>query len=490
LTIAVRLGALNDFEEWRSKARRLLAAGAPPENVVWRGPGDENGLFEAGDDLLPREDGPVGSVPPGFIELAQGAICHAGAERFALLYRLLWRLLQDRDLLRSRSDADIRQLEAMASAVRRDAHKMKAFVRFKSIVDDSGLERFAAWFEPDHYVVERVAPFFVRRFTGMIWAIVTPYRSALWDGEELCFADGGRKSDVPSEDALEGTWKTYFSSIFNPARLKVAMMKSEMPVKYWRNLPEAELIPSLIQDASRREQEMIARAPTEPSVRHERQTRRNATPDTLEAAEIVSLADARAAVQDCRRCPLYEFATQAVFGEGPEAADVMFVGEQPGDQEDLAGKPFVGPAGQLFDRALDKVGLDRTRTYVTNAVKHFKFVPRGKRRLHQKPNSGEIAACRFWLNLEREFVKPKLIVALGATAVQSILGRTATISSLRGKPIELDDGTTLYVTVHPSYLLRLRDDDDRKRETHAFETDLKRIRLMMETFEKQTAIRD
>ena len=145
---------------------------------------------------------------------------------------------------------------------------MKAFVRFKSIADDSGLERYAAWFEPDHFILERTAPFFVRRFTGMIWAIVTPYRSAYWDGEELVFGDGGTKADVPADDALEATWRTYFSSIFNPARLKAAMMKSEMPVKYWRNLPEAELIPSLIRGAKERENEMLHRQASQPPSRH------------------------------------------------------------------------------------------------------------------------------------------------------------------------------------------------------------------------------
>jgi DNA polymerase len=193
------------------------------------------------------------------------------------------------------------------------------------------------------------------------------------------------------------------------------MMKSEMPVKYWRNLPEATLIPSLIRGAKQAEDEMVARAATEPPSRHLRAEARKV--DAEEAAKITSLADARAAVQGCRRCPLYEYATQAVFGEGPQSAEVMFVGEQPGDQEDLAGKPFVGPAGQVFDRALDTVGIDRRRVYVTNAVKHFKFEPRGKKRIHSKPNAGEISACRFWVNLEREFVRPKLIVALGATAV-------------------------------------------------------------------------
>lgn len=479
--LAVGLRSRNDVGEWRDKARRLLLAGVPPAQIAWHGPGEENGLFEGGDDLLPNAAGqPVGSVPAGFIDLASAAICNSDAGRFALLYRVLWRLQADRSLLLARSDPDVQRLEHLASAVRRDARRMKAFVRFKSIVDDSGIERFAAWFEPDHYVVERVAPFFVRRFAGMLWAIVTPCRSAFWDGGELVYGEGGAKSDVPAEDALEGAWQTYFSSIFNPARLKVAMMKSEMPVKYWRNLPEASLIPSLIGDAARRHETMIERAATEPPVRHQRQSRRRADAEPATADEITSLAAARAAVQGCRRCPLFEFATQAVFGEGPARAEIMFVGEQPGDQEDLAGTPFVGPAGQLFDRALERAGIERGRAYVTNAVKHFKFVPRGKRRLHQRPNGGEIAACRFWLDLEREFVKPRLIVALGATAAQSLLGRAVTIGGTRGKPIPLEDGALLYVTIHPSYLLRIREDADRRSESAAFDADLVRIRTLLE----------
>jgi DNA polymerase len=350
---------------------------------------------------------------------------------------------------------------------------MKAFVRFR---EDE--QRFAAWFEPDHYVLERTAPFFVRRFAGMQWAILTPYRSAAWDGERLFFGDGARRQDAPRGDAVEDVWRTYFSSIFNPARLKVAMMKSEMPVKYWRNLPEAELIPSLIRGAKQAEAEMIARAATEPPVRH---TRREPVEADVEAArDIVSLADARSAVQGCRRCPLYEHATQAVFGAGPETAEVMFVGEQPGDQEDLAGQPFVGPAGGVFDKALEKVGIDRRRVYVTNAVKHFKFEPRGKKRIHQKPNAGEVQACRFWLNLEREFVRPKLIVALGATAATSLLGRAASISSLRGRKLELPDGSNLLVTVHPSYLLRMPDRDKAAEELKRFEADLRAVKAFID----------
>jgi uracil-DNA glycosylase family protein len=222
------------------------------------------------------------------------------------------------------------------------------------------------------------------------------------------------------------------------------------------------------------------RGATEVPIRHERQMRRQAELEPEDASEIESLAEARAAVQGCRRCPLYQYATQAVFGEGPPRAEIMFVGEQPGDQEDLQGKPFVGPAGRVFDQAAARAGIDRSRTYVTNAVKHFKFTPRGKRRLHQKPNAGEVAACKFWLNLELQFVQPRIVVALGATAASSLLGRPATISSLRGKPIEMADGSILYVTVHPSYLLRIRDRDEAKAATRAFEGDLRKVRVLLE----------
>ena len=208
--------------------------------------------------------------------------------------------------------------------------------------------------------------------------------------------------------------------------------------------------------------------------------RRSRLPEIEPHDDIGTISEARLAIEECRRCPLYQYATQAVFGEGPQRAAIMFVGEQPGDQEDVQGKPFVGPAGRIFDKALDRVGIDRRRTYVTNAVKHFKFTQRGKRRLHQRPNAGEVAACRFWLNLEREFVKPKVVVAMGTTAIQSLLGRAASITSLRGKPIELDDGSILYVTIHPSYLLRIRGDDEAsfRAQERAFEADLKKIRAL------------
>ena len=184
----------------------------------------------------------------------------------------------------------------------------------------------------------------------------------------------------------------------------------------------------------------------------------------------------RRASEACTRCPLYKDATQTVFGEGPRNAPVVFVGEQPGDQEDLAGKPFIGPAGQLFDRALADAGLDRSRAYVTNAVKHFKYEPRGKRRIHKRPNAGEIQACRWWLEGELAAIKPDLVVALGATAVQSLAQRALAVTKVRG-PYDFA-GQAGFITVHPSYLLRLPQgpgDETAKREYEAFVRDLKRV---------------
>jgi len=197
--------------------------------------------------------------------------------------------------------------------------------------------------------------------------------------------------------------------------------------------------------------------------------------DQGEASEpaIGSLRELAQAEAACRRCPLYRAATQAVPGEGPRRADFMLVGEQPGDKEDLSGKPFVGPAGRVLDQALADAGIARQQTFVTNAVKHFKYEMRGKRRLHKRPNSYEIERCRVWLDAERRLVKPKAVIALGVTAAHSLIGKTVTIAKLRGKPLSLADGTRLFVTVHPSALLRIEDEADKRKAYRQFVADLK-----------------
>lgn len=466
----VRLDLINDFEAWRAAVRPLLLAKVPPEDVVWLEPG-EAGLFE--EDLPPPRGWSV-SMPSAFFDAARIGLCHRSPGRFDLLYRLAFRLQGERKLLERATDPDVDLLTRMNKAVRRDEHKMHAFVRFRAL-DEAG-EQFAAWFEPDHYIVEMVAPFFRARFTGMHWTIVTPYRSVHWNRETLMFGPGGRREDVPPEDALDDAWRAYFSSIFNPARLKISAMTSEMPRKFWRNLPEGQIISPLVRNAEALESEMIARQASEPSIRHQRQVERQESAGVVDESAIGSLAAASKAIEGCTRCPLYRHATQPVFGEGQAGAQIMLIGEQPGDQEDLAGTPFVGPAGQVLNAALTEAGIARDEAYVTNAVKHFKFTPRGKKRLHNRPDAGEISACRFWLDLERELVQPQVLVALGASAARAVLGKAVAISEVRGAPIAMPDGGTLFVTVHPSYLLRIPDREKAADERQSFVADLMRIK--------------
>lgn len=459
-----------DFDGWRNAARTLALNDVKPADVTWRVRGDAPELFEP--TALPSEPPPntfqnTFNVSGKFVELAQTAILHRDPERFALLYRLLWRLRGHHDLLDVATDPDVAEVTGMARAVRRDEHKMHAFVRFREVGREHKAH-YVAWFEPEHHIVELAAPFFARRFADMPWSILTPDLCAHWDGHAVSITPGVAKAEAPTEDRLEETWRRYYASIFNPARLKVKAMQNEMPKKYWRNLPEASLIKPLIASAERSTSAMIANAATEP---HKAQKRLEPVMARKHSGnETETLRDEAA---HCRACPLWKDATQTVFGEGPETAKVMLVGEQPGDKEDLAGQPFVGPAGQMLDRALDEAGIDRRLVYVTNAVKHFKFVPRGKIRLHQKPNTAEINACRPWYVRERAAIHPDLVVAMGATAAQCVFGKITPVNKNRGRLIDLEDGTRALVTVHPSYLLRLPDAEAKALEYRRFVEDLK-----------------
>ena len=476
------LRANDDFEGWRDAARDLAEADVPPDAVVWTVEGGEADLFGA---MQPSLTVPSFAVPRAFVDLAKSVICHSDPERFALLYAMLFRLRSARHALDDEADPLVRRLQRLAKEVRRDIHKMHAFVRFREVEEGEGATRFVAFFEPEHHIVRAASGFFVRRFTNMRWSILTPELSIHWDGEALTEGPGARKSEAPAGDPLESMWKTYYASIFNPARLKVGAMLKEMPKKYWRNMPETSLVQPLIAGAQAREAEMIARSRDEKELAAEGRQEALSAERRIEPGSNVRkawealLGEAR----QCTRCDLYKCGTQTVFGEGPLDATILFVGEQPGDQEDLAGRPFVGPAGQLFDASLQAAGIDRETTYVTNAVKHFKFEQRGKKRIHSKPNGHEVDACRWWQEQERALVRPRLTVALGATAARSLTGKVVTISKVRGSPLTLADGGECWVTVHPSFLLRIPEEQRRHDERAQFIEDLKRIRKRAESLE-------
>lgn len=448
------LASEDDFDGWRDAARNLAAARVPPSDVVWQVGERPSDLF--GDEALLESHAPPLRVPRPFVDLARTVALHADPQRWALLYTALTRVLAQPKLVDDRADPLMRRLDEMAKAVRRDIHKMRAFVRFREVEEDDGATRYVAWFEPEHHIVRENARFFVNRFTAMTWSILTPELSVHWDGTTLGEGPGATKADAPAGDPIEEVWKTYYASIFNPARLKVGAMLKEMPRKYWKNMPETALVGELVAGAQAREVAMIEKARTAPG-------------GNIEAA----WAALRNEAMDCTRCDLHRHATQTVFGEGPTSARMAFVGEQPGDQEDLAGKPFVGPAGQVFDRALGDAGIDRAGVYVTNAVKHFKFEARGRRRIHAKPDAGEIDACRWWIDQERALLKPEMTVALGATAARSLIGKVVTISRERGRVLTLPDGGAGWITVHPSYLLRLPDKAKAEDEYARFVEDLK-----------------
>lgn len=460
--IALEPGA--DLDGFRDAVRRLIAEDAPPERVV----------FDAGPSRDLFGVAPASTVGPLMLPKAAGDMirlvaCHSDPERYALLYRMIWRQTHgEKALLEVSSDPLVHRLERMAKSVRRDLHKMHAFVRFRRIGEGEA-ERYVAWFEPEHFIVEATAGFFVDRFRSMDWAILTPKGSLHWDRKALTIGPAAAKDAAPDHDGFETHWLDYYESIFNPARVNPDVMRGEMPVKYWRNLPEAQLIPRMIQEAPQRVQAMIEREASTPMKRNPEKAvaaMADQTPKSLDALNRIIAASE----------PPAPFSPKAVLGEGPIGAAIAFVGEQPGDQEDLEGRPFIGPAGQVLGRAMAEAGIERSDSYVTNAVKHFKFKPSGKRRLHQSPTAGEVKHYRWWLERELEFVRPKVVVALGATATLALEGKPLPITKSRGPhPFP---GWSGVITVHPSYLLRLPDAEEKHAAYAAFIADLREAARM------------
>lgn len=429
------------FEAWRNAARADLATRVP-----------------AGMPLrLPRE----------LMRVLRNVACFRNDGRWELMSRIARRTLTERrDLIEDVVDPDVRHALDMDKAVRRDVHKMHAFVRFREIAEPDGTRRYVSWFEPAHEILRTAAPFFVKRFANMDWTIATPDGTAIWHARSLEIIDAPG-TQIDAADGSEELWRTYYRSICNVARINPRAMLREMPKRYWVNLPEASEIGALVHHG----REQLERRSVAADIDSHAAARALARVGVSGAGSLTDL-------QSCQRCALWQHATQAVAGNGPVPSGLMLVGEQPGDEEDLRGVPFVGPAGRLLDELLREGGLDRSSLYLTNAVKHFKWEPRGKRRLHKRPDAGEVSACNGWLQQEIQATQPRIILALGATALLALLGSRSSIDSHRGRVHPHPSGADVIVTYHPSALLRA-DPQVAERLRAAFLEDLRQVGTLL-----------
>lgn len=507
-TLVVECAVDGGYGAWREQALRALAARWAPETVTWieRGPGRATAMEQLAlgdapaalwddvnvnanananadadadaksdaiaDTCAPAPPAPQVRISKALAQLLRDAARFRSAERWAFLYRVLWRWQAGDRAVASAADEDGARLHAMAKSVRRAMHDMIAYVRFREVGGPppgpeadaiaagevaGDLPQFVAWYEPDHDVLGEAAEHFAKRMGTASWWIGTPQGAALWNGQSMQLSaapeDTGASNAAAMRSAAKGDraeplWLAYYRSTFNPARINEAALHQHMPVRFWKGLPEGALIPGMVAEA-RNGARRVAQASTVGTMRGKQVA--------VEAEQALPQRAAPTSLDQCRRCELWEHATQAVAGLGPASARIMLVGEQPGDQEDLAGRPFVGPAGKVLHDAMRRAGVAPESVFMTNAVKHFKWVANGKRRLHKTPAQREVDACAHWLEQERATVRPAVIVTLGATALRAILGHKAELRDYLDTPVRTDDGTWLVATWHPSYALRARE---------------------------------
>jgi DNA polymerase len=429
----IALARETDWDGWRRATRTLVLAGTDPAEVTWSVGGTADPLPDAAGSF---------SLSRALVDMAALAIQGREPERFGLLYSLVHRAHHGERIFDQPDDPDLRLAQRLAFAVRAEAHRMRTHLRFLPVQDSDG-PRLLGWYAPAHYVLEANAQLIARRFPADPLSIVTPDGSAHWDGTALRFGAG--LTDPADDATLAAWWDAHHAAVLADAAPGTSVPEAEA-------LDEAPRPPSLPPLGP-----VVLPQPRDPDIHH---------------------AGREAA--DCRRCDLWQPAIQTVFGEGPAGAAAMFIGEQPGDQEDVIGRPFVGPAGQLLDRAMEAAGIDRRTIYITNAVKHFKFTPRGRRRIHQPPDAAEIATCRFWLDVERVRLHPRLLVLMGGSGARAVLGRPVAVTRERGQPFRLADGQMAFLTVHPSYLLRIPDEAQKAREYDAFLRDLRAVKALMD----------
>ncbi|WP_213806751.1 UdgX family uracil-DNA binding protein [Granulicella sp. dw_53] len=490
-----------DFEAWREAAREALHSGYAPQDLDLQDATASASLALS----LDTGEAPTGTSFPrphtsqAFLETAVFAAANRNPDRWNLLYRILYRLQTDRVLLSQESDPDVAELLRLSAQVQREIHQMQVFVQFRKVLragelvlsdhrpvvldetlpppspnqpephhlvlatptpfgtnkteleqclpaepppnqppaPDEDCEYFIAWYQPEHRILPLAAPFFAKRFAILRWTILTPDAIISWNpvSKTLTSAPGIPRETAPSEEELEDLWRTHYAEIATPIPLN--------PVPK----PKPRVLPMAPRTQPKQSAEPFV--PPHPTLR-----------------------SIQEALPTCRGCDLYRHATQVVPGRGPAHAPLLIVGEQPGDQEDLQGLPFVGPAGKLLDRTLAELDIDRSLLFVTNAVKHFKFVQRGKLRIHQNPRLSELTACRPWLQAEIATLKPRVVLCLGASASKSLLGGSFGLMRDRGKVHSTPFADKVIATFHPSAILRAPDEKARHQMLEHFKTDL------------------
>ncbi|MFM0000624.1 UdgX family uracil-DNA binding protein [Paraburkholderia dipogonis] len=452
------------FVAWRAASLGALGEGLAPETIEWRvkqepESSQEQALFDYGATSQAAEPRPSAvHVSKELAALLQDAALYRESRRWAFLYKVLWRWQHGDRSVASPADGDGAQLHRMAKSVRRAKHDMIAYVRFRkqtpALASAVQTPEYIAWYEPEHDVLAWAAEHFAQRMGRSTWMITTPRGAAFWDGQQLHLEQrralpGDHRRDTADE--AEALWLAYYRSTFNPARLNEAALEQHMPVRFWKGLPEGHLIPAMISEAKSGARR-VAQASGVGALAGKT--------IPIEADMAQPVRDQPSSLDACLRCDLWRNATQAVGSSGPSGARIMLIGEQPGDQEDLSGQPFVGPAGQLLTIAITRAGLSRDLVYLTNAVKHFKWEPRGKRRLHKTPGQREIEACSYWLERELRTVRPAVIVALGATALTALLRGKVSLRDHLDAPFKVEGGWGI-ATYHPSFALRQQNDADR-----------------------------
>lgn len=465
------------FAGWRKEARRLLQAGIAPAQVSWQ---ESRGLGDLFDEPVEAEALPPSGtvrIPPQLAEALSYAACFRSDDRWALLYQVLWRVARGERAAMLAGDEDGSELQRRVKAIRREIHHVHAFLRFRPRAESAGPPAWVAWHQPAHDVLALAAPHFCDRMGNSSWLIATPEAAALWDGQALqlvepCPAELQQLARQTPEDddrnAGDELWRTYYRSTFNPARANPRTLRGNMPARFWKDLPEGPLIPALLSEA---------RAGAQRLAQAEAVGRQSGREVLIAAERAQPERPLPTTLDECRRCELWEKATQPVAGEGPRTARILLLGEQPGDQEDLAGRPFVGPAGQVLMAALAEAGLERSEVFLTNAVKHFKWIPQGRRRKHVTPGP-EIAPCRYWLEQELRDIQPTVVVALGSTALEALLERKPRgLAQFMGRPLRLDE-RWIIATYHPSYILRTPDAEQQAQARRALVAALREARTL------------